>query len=214
MSIEATSGVNSSINQTDTSLETSIAENTASNTVGSQAKLADMPKEIKDMSLSEKISFIFNPRKNQFSQSLTPSVNTETGKISVKTNDGYTLNFTGKQEEWFIASPDGKTTRIWGDPHVVESDGDKWDFYEDITFKFGNNKVTVQTVEKNEKVSYSGTVTIYGESDRITISGLDKNEPKIEAWRYDSQTHDTNLADGNIFNLTTEKDGTDEWIKK
>ena len=32
------------------------------------------------------------------------------------------------QFEWQITGPDGKNTRIWGDPHVAEGDGGKWDF--------------------------------------------------------------------------------------
>src|SRR4051812_11209965 len=47
------------------------------------------------------------------------------GKIH--TPGGYTIESCGNSE-WKITGPDGKCTRVWGDPHVAESDGGKWDF--------------------------------------------------------------------------------------
>lgn len=122
------------------------------------------------------------------------------GQLQVTTEDGYTLNFTGKKESWTITSPDGKETLIWGDPHVVESDGDKWDFTEQSSFSFGNNKVTVETIEKGPGV-YTQAVTIYNGDDRVTISGIDSNKLSLDAWSFDGVAHDGALEDGVGYSL-------------
>ena len=145
-------------------------------------------------------------------RSLDANVDSE-GLVNVKTADNFKIKFSGKREEWAITSPDGRETRIWGDPHVVESDGDKWDFYENSTFVFGDNKVTVETKKLPNGTSYSQTVTIYGKHDRFTLTGIDVNKPELKAWSLDGFQHDKSLADGDIYHLQLDIDGTDTWKK-
>src|SRR5690606_5196891 len=118
------------------------------------------------------------------------------------TNDGYQISFEGKNQEWRITAPDGTSTRIWGDPHVEESDGSKWDFYTQSTFVFGNNKVTVEVAPwKGTAATVSKTVTIYNGDNRFTMTGLDNDKPKIVAWDFASNSHDQLLSDGVVFDL-------------
>jgi len=138
----------------------------------------------------------------------------DNNKVTVKTEDGFEIKFSGEREEWTIKSPENKTTTIWGDPHVVESDGDKWDFVENSSFKFGENKVTVETIKNEHGASYSKTVTVYGKTDRFTITGIDKNAPELLRWTTDSAKHDAKLADGDVYQLTIAEDGSDEWEKQ
>lgn len=134
----------------------------------------------------------------------------EKNRAIVKTEDGYQVQFSGKNEEWFIIRPDGKKTRIWGDPHVVESDGDKWDFTDQSTFYFGNNKVTVEVTPYGNGETLTKTVTIYNGNSRVTISDINKNQPKLEAWTWDAEAHDKDLDDGDHYGLALE-DGKETW---
>jgi hypothetical protein len=102
----------------------------------------------------------------------------------------------GKDEAWTITGPDGKTTRIWGDPHVKESDGKRWDFLNRSTFQFGKNKATVEVVPAGNGTTLSSRITIYSGSDRVTIDGIDKNRPNVVAVSSDGRQHDDGLADG------------------
>lgn len=156
-------------------------------------------------------SFLYKPVSAK--PTLDASINKK-GQVQVKTNDGFNVTFLGRDEAFTITGPDGKTTKIWGDPHVKESDGDQWDFKNQSSFIFGNNKVTVQTVpsEHNGEVTYSQTVTVYNGDDRFTITGIDKNAPEILAWRLDGKDHDSQLEDGDIYQLQR-SDGSEEWIK-
>lgn len=143
---------------------------------------------------------------------LEASIN-DKGQTVVKTEDGYEVTFLGARQEFTIKASDGKTTTIWGDPHVVESDGDKWDFTDKSSFVFGNNKLTVETTPAGNGATYSKTVTIYNQNDRFTISGLDKNKPIIEAWSFDGKEHDESLSDGTTYHLSKEASGDDIWQK-
>lgn len=138
----------------------------------------------------------------------------DTGKVSVLTDDGYTICCTGKQEEWTITGPDGKVTRIWGDPHVQESDNDRWDFFERSSFVFGENKITVETVPIADGVSVTGRITIYNGSERVTISDIDKNQPKLTSVSDDARVHDASLDDGTVYKLSLEDNGQEEqWVR-
>ena len=123
----------------------------------------------------------------------------DAGMIAVRTLDGYTIRTEGRDQAWTITGPDGKTTRIWGDPHVSESDGDKWDFLNRSTFMFGKNKVTVEVVPAGNGQTLSSRITVYSDHERVTIDGIDKNQPTIVAASSDGLQHDASLADGDIY---------------
>ena len=134
---------------------------------------------------------------------------------SVKTSDGYTISFEGKNQAWTITTPDGQSTRIWGDPHVEESDGDKWDFQKQSSFKFGNNKITVETQPLGNGTAYTSTINIYHSSDRITISGINSDKPSVSTAAADAKTEDAKLADGDIYKLSRSiKNHTQSWKKQ
>lgn len=125
------------------------------------------------------------------------------GQIAVRTLDGYIIRAEGKEEAWTITAPDGKTTRIWGDPHVKESDGNNWDFLTRATFSFGNNKVTAEVVPAGNGSTYTSRITIYSGDERVTIDGIDKNKPAIVAVSRDGKQHDDGLADGITYRRAT-----------
>lgn len=150
------------------------------------------------------IDVLFRPYAPQ--RTLWPTTVGE-NSVEITTADGYKVNFTGKQESWTITTPEGQNTRIWGDPHVDESDGDRWDFTKQSSFTFGNNKVTVETTPFGNGQTLSKTVTIYNGKDRLTITDIDKNKLSYVAWSLDSAQHDEKLTDGDVYRLETAATG-------
>ncbi len=126
----------------------------------------------------------------------------DAGMITVRTLDGFTIRAEGRDQAWSVTGPDGKTTRIWGDPHVSESDGDKWDFIKRSTFMFGKNKATIEVVPAGNGQTLSARLTIYSDHERVTIDGIDKNQPTVVAASSDGLQHDASLADGDIYKRT------------
>jgi hypothetical protein len=135
----------------------------------------------------------------------------EAGMITVRTLDGFTLRAEGRDQAWSITGPDGKTTRIWGDPHVSESDGDKWDFLNRSTFMFGKNKATIEVVPAGNGQTLSARLTIYSDHERVTIDGIDKNQPTVVAASSDGLQHDASLADGDVYKRTVTANG-EAWV--
>ena len=143
----------------------------------------------------------------------TLDANIKDGKVEVLTDDGYKISFEGKQMDWTITHPDGQTTYIWGDPHVNESDGTKWNFKERSTFVFGNNKITVQTTPWTNGETLTKSVTIYNGDSRFSITDLDKNAPRITDYNLDGKTHDARYSDGTSYQLKTETKKKFSWLK-
>ena len=56
------------------------------------------------------------------------AIQDEKGQVVVRTPDGFVVRALASHQAWTITGPEGKTTRIFGDPHVFESDGTRWDF--------------------------------------------------------------------------------------
>lgn len=139
-------------------------------------------------------------------------IQNDQGMITLRTLDGFAIRAEGQDEAWSITGPDGNTTRIWGDPHVNESDGDHWNFTKRGTFVFGNNKATIEVSPKNDK-TMSARLTVYSGDERVTISGLDTNKPAITAVSHDGKQHDDSLADGTIYQRKSNKTG-ESWTTK
>lgn len=134
--------------------------------------------------------------------------------LSLKTPDGYQIDFAGKDEQWTITDSAGRTTKIWGDPHVKESDGDRWDFVEQSTFSFGNNKITVRTNPSSNYPgkTYSSEVTLYHNDERITVGGIDKNSLNLLGWEHDATAHDSGLDDGTHYQREISNSGAESWV--
>ena len=143
------------------------------------------------------------------------TVTDDQGAVTILTDDGYTIRCEGQNEAWTITGKNGKTTRIWGDPHVVESDGDKWDFQKRASLVFGDNKITVETKPLANGKALTQKITVYNGDERVSVSDIDKNKPRILAAANDALIHDAELADGNVFKLSHEpKSRDEEWIKE
>ncbi len=137
------------------------------------------------------------------------------GLPQVKTDDGYLVSFDGKDQAWTITDPTGIATRIWGDPHVNESDGDKWDFKNNSSFKFGKNKITVETVAAGNGQTYTKALHIYSGDQRVSVGGIDKNQVALIANAHDATKHDRSILDGDVFSRAADKkkghEGHEAW---
>lgn len=140
------------------------------------------------------------------------AVQDDHGVVTVRTQDGYIVRAEGKEAAWSISAPDGRTTRIFGDAHVLESDGGRWDFKQRGTFVFGANKVTVETSPLKKGAFVSSRLTIYSGGERVTIGGIDKNKPSILALASDAQQHDDSLSDGTLYARASTKNGESWWL--
>lgn len=97
----------------------------------------------------------------------------------ITTPGGYKIEQLGKQE-WRISGPDGKSTRIWGDPHVDESDGGKFDFKRDTTFVLGDGtQIHVGTVPYGNGMTVTGQLDITCGDDHIQVTDIDKGKGKV-----------------------------------
>jgi len=132
----------------------------------------------------------------------------------ITTPDGYKITLKTSAQEWTITDANQKTTRIWGDPHVTTGDGKQWDFYNDSTFHFGNNKITVQTVDAGNGTTYSSSISIYNGRERLTVTNIDQDKPTLAGWKLDANSHDENLADGDGYGLKYAANGEHKWEKK
>lgn len=114
----------------------------------------------------------------QPSNSCHPSGSLKSENGVITTPGGYKVEPTN-QYEWKITGPDGQSTRVWGDPHVDESDGGKWDFKRDSTFVLGDGtRINVTTAPYNNMTITKGLEIISG-NDRVLVSDIDKGKGKI-----------------------------------
>ncbi|NTX04274.1 DUF1521 domain-containing protein [Myxococcus sp. CA051A] len=101
-------------------------------------------------------------------------------KGTITTPGGYKIEQLG-QFEWKISGPDGKNTRIWGDPHVDESDGGKFDFKRNTTFKLPDGtEINCSTVPwGNAGMTVTGKLDITNGADHIAVTDIDKGKGKV-----------------------------------
>ena len=101
----------------------------------------------------------------------------------VTTPGGYRIEQLG-QYEWKITGPDGKSTRVWGDPHVDESDRDgaaDWDFKRNSTFVLPDGThINVTTVPGGAAgATVTGRLEIINGADRVLVTDIDKGKGKV-----------------------------------
>lgn len=135
------------------------------------------------------------------------SLKTDGGVIT--TPGGYKIEATS-QFEWKITGPDGKTTRVWGDPHVAEGDGGKWDFKKNSTFVLGDGtRVNVTTAPYgNNGMTVTQGLEIINGNDRVTVSGIDKGKGVVGQVTQDGYAHANTFGGNDVFVMGRE---TDDW---
>lgn len=130
----------------------------------------------------------------------------------VTTAGGYSIEVLGTSE-WKITGPDGKSTRIWGDPHVHESDaGDAegrggWDFKRNSTFVLGDGtKINVTTVPGGAAgATVTGGLEIISGNDRVVASDMEKGKSNFGTVTQDGFAK-ANSFQGDVFVMGKESD--------
>ncbi|WP_244238668.1 DUF1521 domain-containing protein [Corallococcus terminator] len=132
----------------------------------------------------------------------------------VTTPGGYSIEPLS-QFEWKVTGPDGKSTRIWGDPHVAEGDGGTWDFKKDTTFTLGDGTmINVSCKPYGNGMTVTGQLDIVFMDSHVTISDLDKGKGTIGPVKKDG------VAEADRFHGRKDVDtdtvmmgnSTDQWL--
>ena len=124
----------------------------------------------------------------------------------ITTPGGYKIE-PMSQFEWKITGPDGKETRVWGDPHVAEGDGGKWDFKRNSTFVLGDGtKINVTTAPYgSDGMTVTSKLEIISGNDRVEVTDIDKGKGKIGTVTQDGYAH-ANSFTGDVFVMGRESD--------
>jgi hypothetical protein len=98
----------------------------------------------------------------------------------ITTPGGYKIEQLG-QFEWKVSGPDGKSTRVWGDPHVDESDGGKFDFKRNTTFELPDGTHIHVTTKPwgNSGMTVTGQLNIVNGDDHVAVTDIDKGKGKV-----------------------------------
>ncbi|MDP2340900.1 MAG: DUF1521 domain-containing protein [Deltaproteobacteria bacterium] len=140
---------------------------------------------------------------------------------AVRTPGGYTIVPTGQDATWKIYGPgqefgDDAETKIWGDPHVNEKDGTRWDFTKDSNFALPDG--TVIRADTTSEVGHSMTqaLTIVSGTDKVEVSGVNTGRPQVgqpthdaEQWMNDNAA---TLQAGATFSLRSDGKNVD-WFR-
>ncbi len=99
------------------------------------------------------------------------------GEATIQLGDRYTVKASEKDATWTVTNNEtGKTTKVWGDPHVdTDNDGNNdFDFKKDMTFKLDDGtKITVGTVPGGENgATFSSSLTITNGDNAVQVTGL------------------------------------------
>jgi hypothetical protein len=140
-------------------------------------------------------------------ESSQPPGSLKTDGNAVTTAGGYKIEATG-QFEWKITGPDGKSTRVWGDPHVAEGDGGKWDFKRNSTFVLGDGtRINVTTAPHGSGgMTVTQGLEIVSGNDRVLISDIDKGKGKIGSITADGFAHANSFGGSDVFVMGREAD--------
>ncbi|MCK5892927.1 MAG: DUF1521 domain-containing protein [Endozoicomonadaceae bacterium] len=142
----------------------------------------------------------------------TWKVDKEKDPMEIMLDNGNKLLFHGENESWSIVDSDGKSTKIWGDPHVSEGDrGGHWDFQSNSTFILDDGtKISVDTASKGRTDGnvYTNGLTITKGNQSIQVTGIADNDPKIGDPGLNGGQLDRDTNDGHVFQMG---DAADDW---
>ncbi|WP_224369555.1 DUF1521 domain-containing protein [Hyalangium versicolor] len=126
----------------------------------------------------------------------------------VTTPGGYKIEAT-EQFNWKITGPDGKETKIWGDPHVSEGDGGEWQFKRDSTFVLGDGtRINVSCKPYGNGATVTGNLDIISGNDRVQITDIDQGKGKTGKVTQDGFQHVNDFGGKDVFVMGKE---TDDW---
>jgi hypothetical protein len=131
---------------------------------------------------------------------------------TITLDSGYSITLDNRKQSWRIHDPDGKEVLIWGDPHVAEGDGGRWDFKAQTTFALEDGtKITCKTrLAADGTVSFSDElfITNLASDQAIHVTGIADDNVQIGEVTSGAQGVDDSAQDGY---LVTEKGTVEDW---
>jgi len=139
---------------------------------------------------------------------------------AIRTQGGYTVVPEGKDQAWKIYGPgqqfgDEALTRVWGDPHVSEKDGTKWDFTQDSSFMLPDGTRIVCDTTSQTGQSVTQGLTIVSGNDRVDVGGINTENPKVTQAKDGQAWLGANAATinaGSTFSLQSDGNNVD-WFR-
>ncbi len=160
---------------------------------------------------------------NQLSDGALDQVNSlsaseKDGKIVVEIGNGYTLEVpkNNTDQSWTLKDKNGISVKIWGDPHVDESDKSgsaDWDFKQQSTFVLQDGtKISVGTTpwSGNSSMTVTSSLTITRGDEVVQVKGIDNNQVTFSDSQTGGRQTDTTTHDGYIF-YESETGGVADW---
>jgi hypothetical protein len=126
----------------------------------------------------------------------------------ITTPGGYKIAPSKSNDQgWTITTPDGKTTRVSGDPHVAESDGGRWDFKRDSAFVLGDGTcINVKTTPVKNGMTVTQALEVVSGNDRVVVSGIDKGPGKTGPVMHDGLAHTLDFLGKDTFYMAGDGD--------
>jgi len=125
------------------------------------------------------------------------------GPNKFKTPGGFTVEAEGKDAAWKITSPEGKETRVWGDPHVSVNGKQAFDFKDQSSFVLPDGtKITCHTKPVGngpDAPTLSTKIDIMNGDQRASIDGIHTGKPESTGVKNDRWEVDAATKDGNYF---------------
>jgi hypothetical protein len=126
------------------------------------------------------------------------------GANAVTTAGGYTIVPNGNTS-WDIFEPgqkpgDKPASNISGDPHVLESDGTRWDFTKNSNFRLPDGTNIAVTTSAQQGYAVSKGLDITNGADRVKIDGVDA-QPTVGDVTHDGFKARADLAHQDTYSL-------------
>lgn len=140
---------------------------------------------------------------------------------TVTTAGGYRIVPEGRTN-WSIYAPgqqhgEKAHTRIWGDPHVDEKDGTRWDFTKSSDFVLPDGTRIHCKTSADQGRSVSVGLEIVNGMDRVSVSGLNGRNPSVSDVEHDGyQWRAQHLASNpnrDSFHLRGDKEDV-SWVRE
>ncbi len=130
------------------------------------------------------------------------SLSTSAGSSAVTTPGGYKIECESATT-WKITGPDGKSTKIHGDPHISTGDGENFDFYKNSAFTLPDGtKITCQTKDVGNGTTLSDKLEITNNGNRVLMEGLAEGKGKVTQMGKGPET----IQSAQTFNMLGEAD--------
>lgn len=140
---------------------------------------------------------------------------------TITTAGGYKIVPEGRTN-WEIYAPgqdpgEKAHTRIWGDPHVTEKDGTRWDFTKSSDFVLPDGTRIHAKTSSDTGQSVTVGLEVVNGMDRVSVTGLNGRNPQVSDIKHDGYRwraqHLSSNPERDSFHLRGDED-TVHWVRE